>query len=232
MQTITIGSNTYNVLQAPTDDGFAVLGFGEGPFSGGGVSGIAEIELTMNDTVATVESPYTRQLQTQTWPGADWWSATITLAPMDRATSWPWEAFLAELRGQTNVFQLGDPRAYSPLGTVTGTPVTQASVVTTANAAFTTQVGVSGWANGDSLIAGDYIQIGYRLHRVVESTGSITSGDAALTIWPSLREAPPDGTTVITTGCLGLFRLASNRRSIHSSPWQLNTISFQAVEAR
>jgi hypothetical protein len=214
MQQITIGSKTYNLVAMPS------------------TPGPADITLGYQDTVAVVQSPFTRQTQTQTWPGADWWTVQMTMPPMTRAQSWPWEAFLAELRGQANVFQVGDPRALTPLGTVAGTPTTLASESPTGNAAMATEVGVQGFHATDELLAGDYIQIGYRLHRVVEATGTISSGKAVLTIWPSLREAPADGTTVIVNATQGLFRLAANQRQIQSSPMQLTTMSISAVEVR
>jgi hypothetical protein len=214
MQQISVNGNTYNLVSMPS------------------TPGPASIVLGYQDTVATVESPFTKQTQVQTWPGADWWTMSITMPPMTRAQAWPWEAFLAELRGQQNVFQIGDPRALTPLGTVTGTPVAASAESPTGNAAMATTLGVRGFNATDSLLAGDYIQVGYRLYRVVESTGPISSGAANLVIWPSLREQVADNTSIITNAPQGLFRLASNPRQIQSSPLRLTTMSFNAVEVR
>jgi hypothetical protein len=215
MITITIGSNSYNLCAMPS------------------TPGPAEIELGMSDSVAVVESPFTKVQQVQPWPGADFWDATITLPPLRAAQAWAWEGFLAELRGKANVFQLGDPRAANgPQGSAAGTPVVATSG--SANLPSTTSLVTRGWAASAFrlLLPGDQFQIGYRLHRVCEIVNSDSGGNATLTVWPSLRETPADGTEVVLAAPQGLFRLASNRRPIHASPQRLTTISFQCIEVR
>src|SRR4051812_1947323 len=85
--------------------------------------GIKQIELVMNDTVAMSRSSFTGTTQVQSWPGADWWEASITLPQMTQEDASVWSAFLAELRGMTNVFCLCDPLHRHPLGTPQGAPV-------------------------------------------------------------------------------------------------------------
>ena len=213
LTTITINGNSYNLVAMPS------------------TPGPADIEIAMNDTVAVTTSPFTRQEQTQTWPAGDFWDATITLPPMMRATAWPWEGFLAELRGRLNVFQCGDPRARQPLGMAGGTPLVATS---SDNLPMTWALVTRGWPASASrlLLPGDHFQIGYRLHRVCEQVNSDSSGNATLTIWPSLRETPADGTPLILNSARGLFRLASNRRSIQASPRRLTTMSLKFVEAK
>jgi hypothetical protein len=214
MQTITIGGKSYNLCALPT------------------TPGPAEIEVGMNDSAAVVTSPFTRVEQVQRWPGADFWDATVTLPPLTRAQAWAWEGFLAELRGKGNIFQLSDPRAVAPLGTPKGAPV--AATLTTNNLPMTTTLLTRGWTASVArlLLPGDHFQLGYRLHRVCGMVQSDSSGNATLSIWPSLREQPADGTALVLARPLGLFRLAQNRRSIHWSPAQATTISFPCVEAR
>lgn len=185
----------------------------------------------MNDAVASVTSPFTRQEQTQTWPGGDFWDATITLPPMIRAKSWPWEGFLAELRGRLNVFQCGDPRAARPLGVAGGAPVVATSGD---NLPMTWALATRGWPVNTPrlLLPADHFQIGYRLHRVCEIVNSDSNGDATLAIWPSLRETPADGTPLVLNSPQGLFRLVSNRRPIQASPARLTTMSLKFVEAK
>jgi hypothetical protein len=96
--TITIGSNTYTLCTMPLSPG------------------PSEIELGMNDSVAVFTSPFSQVQQTQQWPGGDYWDATITLPSMYISQSFAWEAFLAELHGRANVFQLGDTRNVAPQG--------------------------------------------------------------------------------------------------------------------
>jgi len=215
LTTITIGSNTYNLCAMPSSPG------------------PAEIELGMSDSVAVVESPFTKVQQVQPWPGADFWDATVTLPPLSKAQAWAWEGFLAELRGRANVFQLGDPRAVGGLlGSGLGTPV--ANTYGGNNLPGTTSLVTAGWAPSTFrlLLPGDQFQINYRLHRVCEQVNSDSGGNATLAIWPSLRETPSTGNGLYFASPRGLFRLASNRRAIHSSPQRLTTLSFQCIEVR
>ena len=212
--TITIGSRSFTLCAMPSQPG------------------PSDIEIGMSNTVAVVTSPFTKAEQTQEWPGADAWDGTITLPPMNRLQAWPWEGFLAELCGRLNVFQLGDPRAAVPMGNASGTPLV--STVGAQNLAMTRVLHTKGWTASTSrlLLPGDYLQIGYRLHRVTTQVDSDSSGNATLNIFPSLREQPADNTPLTLARPRGLFRLADNRRSIQSSPTRLTTTSIKFVEAR
>jgi len=214
MTTITIGSNTYNLVAMPT------------------APAPSDIELGFNDATAVNPSPFTRQEQVQQWPGGDFWDATITLPPMTRALAWPWEGFLAELRGRSGVFQLGDPRAKHPLGSGLGVPVINTS--TGPNLPMTNALVTRGWRPSTAriLVRGDQFQVGYRLYRVCEDASSDSGGNATLTIWPSIRETPADGAALSTSAPRGLFRLQQNRRTIQSSLTRLTTLSLPCVEAR
>lgn len=203
---ITVVSNTYNLVAIPT------------------TPAPASIELGYNDAVSVVTSPFTRQTQTQQWPGGDFWDCTITLPPLTKAQAWAWEAFLAELRGSANVCQIGDPRALTPLTGAAGTPI-----IGVAAAPMATTINTGGWTTFP--VAGDYLQIQYRLYRIVNSDPDGGSG-AVLEIWPSVREPLALGTPISATAPTGLFRLAKGRRAIQWSPGRLTTLSIQLVEAR
>jgi len=212
MTTITLGANTYNLVPLPRYPGFN------------------EISFTMVDPTAVVASPYVpSQVQTQAWPGADAWGAQLSLPKMtERDAGW-WVGFLAGLRGMQNVFQLGDPVRKDPYGSPAGTPI-----VSGANAVSATQLNTRGWpvSRYGLLLPKDYIQIGYRLHMVTTQVNSDTNGDAAISIWPSLRDPLADGATFSFTNCQGVFRLASNQRKWHTTVDQLSQISFPCVEVR
>lgn len=215
MQTIsTFNGSSFNLVAIPTKPG------------------MANAEIGLNDAVAVFASPFSGVQQTQSFPGGDFWDATVTLPPMYRSTAAPWEAFLAELRGKTNVFQLSDPRCKVPLGSGAGSP----KVVTSAgtNLPMTASLATAGWTPNSNgvLLAGDRFQVGYRLYMACETVNADASGNATITVWPSLRETPPDGTAISLTKPTGLFRLADNRRAIHWSPSQLNVITLKCIEAR
>lgn len=188
-----------------------------------------QIELGMNDMVASYSSPFTGSTQLQAWPGADLWDATIALPKLTAPDAAVWSAFLAECRGKLNVFYLSDPTYKGPQGTVKGVPV-----VNGVNNAMATVLNTRGWTANSFrlLLPGDYLQLGYWLHRVLNQVNSDGSGNATISIWPSSREATTDGQAINLNNPKGLFRLASNRRSVLSDETRLSGVSFKAVEAR
>jgi hypothetical protein len=183
----------------------------------------------MSDAVAIVTSPFTGQTQAQVWQGADQWTGTITLPPLTQCEADEWIAFLGELRGMANCFFLGDPLKRIPNGTASGAPVVDGT-----NMAGGSTLNTRGWTANTFrlLLPNDGIQVGNRLHKVVDSVNSDANGKAAISVWPSLREQPNDGQLVIVNNPQGLFRLASNKRTWSYSPSQLTSISFQIQEYR
>lgn len=214
--TITINSNSYSLVAIP------------------GYPGPADVEIGMNDAVSVNRSPFSGVEQALLWASGDFWDATITLPSMTAAIAGPWEGFLGELRGRANVFQLVDPRRIAPLGSGQGQPVVAAG--TGLNLTGTTALSTRGWRVSTSrlLLRGDRFQVGYRLYMVCEDVASDGSGNATITVWPSLRESPADGTALILAKPAGLFRLAQNRRTLQSSAnrGKLTTLSLPCVEAR
>jgi len=214
--TITINGISYTLVATPASPG------------------PASIEMGWNDLVSLQFSPYTLQQQTQQWPGADWWDAKVTLPPMNAATAAQWKAFLAELRGSLNVFQLGDPTQPRPLGN-TGSSVPKIDAGGP-YLATQTSIGTVGWQPEQAgvLVKGDLFQLGYRLHMVVDaSVNANSAGAATFSIWPSLREQPSAGEALVLKCAKGLFRLASGRRGFSASPAQATRIgSFPCIEVR
>jgi len=194
---------------------------------------LAAIEVSMTDAVSLVSSPFTGQTQAQQWPGADAWSGTLTLPPLTQDEADIWTSFLAELRGMANAFFLGDPMKRNPKGNAVGLPVVDMSVTGT-NIAGTQTLYTRGWtANSFGLLlTGDYLQVGNRLHKVLDRINSDATGKAQIPIWPSLRELPTDGEAIILNNPKGLFRLASNKRTWSSSADLTTHISFQIQEFR
>jgi hypothetical protein len=190
-----------------------------------------QIDFSANDTVGETSSPFTRQSQIQQWSGGDWWEVNVSLPPMRLQRANQWIAWLMALRGKANVFQLGDPLGRFPLGNASGAPL-----INGVHAAGITTIATKGWTAGakNVLLPGDYFQIGVRLHKVAQLTAvdADANGLATFDIWPSLREAPADGTAIITSGTSGLFRLADNRREWSVSTAKLYGISFKCIEAR
>jgi len=190
----------------------------------------------MTDAVAVVSSPYVpSQTQTQAWPGADAWSMTITLPKMNRAQAAPWQGLMAEMRGMSNVLQIGDPFGATPRGVVLGTPEVQSSAVDGGcNGVGATTLQTCGWTPDvtGQLLAGDYLQVVNRLYLVCENVNSDAGGNAAIPIWPSLRETPAGGAPLVTKNTVGVFRLAQNARSWHKDFGGLMSLSLKLSEVR
>ena len=211
---ITVGSNSVNLVAMPASPG------------------LRSVQFDFSDAVGVVPSPFTGQIQTQQWPGADMLRGTMTLPPLTQAQADEWIAFLMELRGMANAFQIGDPLKQTPRGTPSGTPVVNGSL--SGNPAMAQSIDTSGWTASASnlLLTGDWIQVGYRLYRVLEPVNADASGNATIPIWPSLREVPTADETIITSATTGLFRLATNKRTWSSDITRTTSISFQIQEYR
>jgi hypothetical protein len=167
-----------------------------------GVTMPSSIEWDPQELVAVNRSPFTGQTQTYDW-GAAWWEGHVSFPPMSRMGFDYWTAFLAECRGPVNAFSLGDPRARVPKGAPAGTPVVSGAG----------QTGFSlvtrGWRPSASrlLLPGDFIQIGYRMYKVMDQVNADSSGDATISLFPNLRDQPADGAAIQCENCKGLFTL-------------------------
>lgn len=185
-------------------------------------TGIKSITWTMVNATAYSESPFTFAGQTHAYTG-ERWEADISLPRMKRAQAEQWISFLISLRGRFGSFLLNDPDATSPRGTATAATISGAAGDRTISATVT---------SGQTLLAGDYIQLGTgsdsTLHKVIQDfTGS---GSAAnLEIWPSLRKTR-SAVSADLTSASGLFRLGSNETSWSADEVSTYGITFGAVE--
>jgi hypothetical protein len=118
------------------------------------------------------------------------------------------------------------------LGTVATTYVASISNIT--QSAASTTLYTSGWTPNifGLLLPDDLIQIGYRLHSVLDIVSSDSNGQASFEIWPSLREDVAATTPIITGNPQGLFRLANNKRNWSKDYTQLTHLSFPISEYR
>jgi len=201
-----------------------------------GVLGPSSIQWNPMPLVLQSTSIYTGQTQTYNLMNS-YWKGTISLPIMRRYDADAWQSFILACQGMANTFMLGDPSAKLPKGSAIGAPL-----VNTAN-----QTGYSlntrGWAASvtNILMAGDYIQIGSistigsgyapRLYRVTNNASSDGSGHATLSVWPNLRDLPPDGAVIITRNCVGLMGLAQNQNSYSSNPGSFGIGALQFREA-
>jgi hypothetical protein len=182
------------------------------------------VDWILNDVVASVISPFSGQQQIQDWQ-AGWVEASVSMPPMTHANAQAWAAFFMACRGMANTFMFGDPLAVAPRGTGTGTP----TVAGASQSGFA--LNTAGWTGTLPVLkAGDFIQIGSRLYRVlVDATQS--GGNATLSIWPQLRESPNDGATIILNNTQGTFRMKSNTRKFSVTEARFYGFQFDIREA-
>ena len=191
--------------------------------------GFKDLKITQGNTVAVSTNPWTKQQQVYDWM-AGWWEVEVTLPPLTEAQARAWFGFFSELRGQTNVFLIGDPVCAKPTGTPRGAPLVNGSGQTGYS------LDTRGWtANAPNVLnPGDYIQIGYRLYLNTETVSANSSGDATLSVWPQLRSEDAtflDGEAITTHNCVGLFRLKDNSQSWSTTEAKSYGFQFSAMEA-
>lgn len=186
-------------------------------------TGIRSVSLRATNAVAYDRSPFTFAGQAQASAG-QMWEADVSLPPMKRADAEVWIAWLTSLRGQYGTFLMGDPSAATARGTLGGTPLVNGADQTGATLEIDgATADVANW-----LRSGDYIQLGAAssatLHKVLEDVSTDGSGQATLTLWPHIRTAPADDSTVVTSSAVGNFRLSSN-----SAEWSINEASIYGI---
>jgi len=188
--------------------------------------GIENITLRQVNAVSVSRSPFTYDEQVFQYEGQRW-EVDVTVATSLRDLAEPWVAFLSALQGQKGTFRLGDPNGVEPRGVASGSPVVDGSNQSGDTLDIKGATGsVTGW-----LLAGDYIQVGNRLYKVLEDVDTNSDGTASLIVWPNVRFDTDDGIQVITSNTKGLFRLGSNVNS-----WSINSsnaygVTFSAIEA-
>ena len=76
----------------------------------------ASVKFTLNRNIASSRSAFTNRQRTQEYDGV-FWSAELTLPPMQRTDALEWITFLTRLQGTKNTFLLGDPSHTTNAGT-------------------------------------------------------------------------------------------------------------------
>jgi len=190
-----------------------------------------QVQLECNAMVAIQTNPFSGGTgQVYQSPGGDWWTGQIALPKLTQDQIGTWNAFIAELRGRLNVFLIGDSSYQGAQGSCSGSPL-----VNGAQAAMATTLVTKGWTVNAFrlLLPGDYLQVGYRLHRVLNVVNSDSTGNATISVFPSLREAVTDGETIILNQPKGLFRLQDNKMSMLVDETRMGALStLNIVEAR
>ncbi len=212
--TITVGGQPVTLVDLPSRPGFRTVQF------------------DIDDPASLVTSGFTGQAQVQRWPGADIITGTVSLPPLTQDDADEWISFIMACRGQANAFLLGDPLKRLPRGNIQHSVPVVTGNNTSINLPGSDQLVTHGWSGAGRLLEpGDWIQIGYSLYRNLLPVIS-TDGTATLTVSPTLREQPTDGTPVIVHDAKGLFRLGQSKRTWNADFTRMTTISFPIVEWR
>ena len=175
--------------------------------------------------VAETVSPFTLQQEIFEHQG-QMWRATIKLPPMERAEAEAWVAFGLALNGIAGTFLLGDPTGQTPRGTASG-----GLLVDGADQQRSKVLNVKGGTPGETLLAGDYIELpNNHLHKIMQDATIDGGGLAALDIFPRVRDVLIDGAAVITANTVGIWRIEGDVPSWDIGEAQIYGISFTARE--
>tara|TARA_R100000329_G_scaffold50992_1_gene47083 strand:- start:8918 stop:9550 length:633 start_codon:yes stop_codon:yes gene_type:complete len=197
------------------------------------VSGIATVTFRATNVTAISMSPFTFKQQVVSHAGQRW-EAEVSMPPMSRADAEEWISFLVSLRGQLGTFTLGDPSGATARGSASsapGTPLVNGASQTGGSLAID---GCPASATG-YLKAGDYIQLGSgssaTLHKILQDVNTLSGGDVTVDLWPHIRTAPADNSTVVVSNAEGLFRLSQNQTSWSIDEATIFGVTFACVEA-
>ena len=187
---------------------------------------IKSASLSMINTIAETQSPFTGAINTYSFP-KECWQIDITIAPTQRDQAELWIAWFAKLRGKLGTFLMGDPNGSAKLGTATTLQIVGAAGARTVTATLN-----SGSA---TLLAGTYFQVYLPATGLIDSTLHKVlvdrTGNGNLEIWPALRKARTASDTCIITNAKGLFRLSSNDRNFQINEINQYGMTFGAMEA-
>lgn len=193
-------------------------------------TGIQDVQIDTINVTGIARSRFTGIEQIQRHPG-EWWEAVVQIPPMRRADAEPWIAFLLLLSASGGTFLMGDPNGASARGALGGTPLIKGAGQTGSTVTLDgCTPSVSGWVK-----TGDYIQLGAAatatLHKVLQDANTNESGEVSLDIWPRIRSAPPDNSTVITTNAVGKWRLKSGQQGWSIDRAAIYGITFACKES-
>lgn len=127
--------------------------------------GFTRSRFALNRTIAMAASPFSGKQLTQEYDSV-FWTASLSLPPMNRAQASEWQSFFLNLEGPKNFFLFTDPDAKEPRGTYStthltgevrinsGTNVTSATLSFAANGTITATTAIFA-----GLVVGDFVTI-------------------------------------------------------------------------
>lgn len=181
-----------------------------------------DFSLVSNTQIFT--SPLSGSVQTLELPGARW-AATMTFNNVKDDDAALLQAWLTQLRGQANRFNLWNMARPNPRGTAAGSPVVSGASQT--GYTLTTK----GWtANSAVLLPGDFIGINGELKMVSADVTADASGNATIQFEPPLRVSPGDLAPITTGKPTATFVLTDPKPKWSTKTGILSNFIIDAVE--
>ena len=193
-------------------------------------TGIKSVTITPISIVGITRSIYTLEEQVQAHPGQAW-QADINLPIMNDVNAQAWIAFLLSLNGVQGTFLMSDPTGALPRGAASSNRSPSPLVAGGGQSGNELDIDNCPASITDYLKRGDYIQLDYGYHRLLEDTSTNASGEANLSIWPNLRKSPADNGSVRTINPVGIWRLLSPTSFYTDTDFLFKDMSFSCIEA-
>lgn len=174
--------------------------------------------------VGSVRSPWTTETQTARHVGGAW-AIDIALPPMEYAQSKLWQSFFAKLEGPYGTFEYGLPDWANSGSHGSG-------VVGAGNSARSYSLVCKSFDNSEQVLdEGEVIQVGANLHMVTEDATTDGSGNVTLSVWPPIRTAYAEDTSIDYATPVGTWRLVAATIPMDISTALHYGFSFSALEA-
>lgn len=187
-----------------------------------------EMSLGLESITRTFDSPWTGATQTAETPGAKVvMQISFKALPVDKARRL--EALIFSLDGQAGRVRLWDfgARLIGSPQSVRGAPVVTEAL------AMRKSLTSRGWTPSTKvLLAGDWVQVGDELKRVLADVTSDLSGGALIRVAPMLRSDYPSGTPLSVSRPSGVFMLRDDKAvTFQRTPGVFTDVSLSFVES-
>ena len=193
-------------------------------------TGIKSVTISPISIVGITRSIYTLEEQVQAHPGQAW-QANINLPTMNEINAQAWIAFLLSLNGVQGTFLMSDPTGALPRGAASSNRNPSPLVDGTGQVGNSLDINNCPSSITNYLKRGDYIQLDYGYHRLLEDVNTNASGEADLSIWPNLRRSPADNESVRTINSVGIWRLTSPTSFYTDTDFLFKEMGFSCIEA-
>ena len=191
---------------------------------------IKSVTISPISIVGVTRSIYTLEEQVQAHAGQAW-QANINLPLMNDVNAQAWIAFLLSLNGPQGTFLMSDPTGAIPRGEAASNRNPSPLVEGAGQAGNELDIDNCPASITNYLKRGDYIQLDYGYHRLLEDVSTDASGEANLSIWPNLRRSPADNESVRTINPVGIWRLTSPSSFYTDSDFLFKEMGFSCMEA-